>query len=186
MAEAYTPCGKSVLLHICCAPCGGPCVERLLNAGCRVELYYSNSNIDTLEEYEKRLHWVRVLAEHYGVKLHTDPYDHGDWLSCAGGLAGEPEGGARCRTCFRRVLGRTRGMMERLGLECFTTTLTVSPHKSSRMIFACGGEFPGFEAVDFKKLNGFARSVEIAKALGFYRQQYCGCEFGRIAADPEK
>lgn len=179
MAEVYTPRDRSILLHICCAPCGGPCVERLLAAGCRVELYYSNSNIDTPEEFDKRLHWVRVLAEHYGVKLHVDEYDHEDWLSRTGRLAGEPEGGSRCRVCFSRVLGRTREMMERLGLEGFTTTLSVSPHKSSSVIFECGGKFPGFEAVDFKKLNGFARSVEIARELGFYRQKYCGCEFGR-------
>ena len=93
----------ALLLHVCCAPCASACVERLIDEGREIILFFSNSNIVTEEEYEKRLFWVRELAGHHKLELLTDPYDHASWLAHVSGLAGYetfPEGGARCRKCF--------------------------------------------------------------------------------------
>ena len=179
MAEVYTPAGIRILLHVCCAPCAAPCIERLADNGCKVELYYSNSNIDSKDEFERRLEYVVRLAEYHNIPCYTDAYDHGDWLECVRGYENEPEGGGRCRLCFSRVLGRTAAKAAELGINSFATTLTVSPHKNSRNIFAAGSLFPGFEAVDFKKKDGFLRSIRLAEKFGFYRQAYCGCEFSK-------
>ena len=169
---------SDILLHICCAPCGGGCVERLLAEGRTPLLYYSNGNLASVEEFERRLDSVEVLAKHFGVPLEVDPYDHAAYLERVAGLENEPERGLRCRECFRYNLGRAARRAAELQLP-FATTLTVSPHKSSALIFEVGGEWKHFEAIDFKKRDGFLRSNQIARELGFYRQQFCGCEFSR-------
>ena len=152
-------------------------MERLIEHGCRVELYYSNSNINTPEEFEKRLECVVRLADFYGIPSHTDPYDHKYWLDTLRTHFAAPEGGSRCVECVSRVLRRTCGKAQELGIPAFATSLTVSPHKNSKIIFAAGNGLPGFEAVDFKKKNGFLRSIRLSEKFGFYRQDYCGCEF---------
>ena len=170
------PGSAPILLHVCCAPCGGGCVERLLAEGRQPRLYYSNSNLCSLEEFDRRLDSVRLLAEHFSVPLEIDPYDHASYLACVAGLENEPERGRRCVRCFGFNLGRTALRAAELGVN-FATTLTVSPHKDSAAIFAAGNAYAGFEAIDFKKRDGFARSNRIARELGFYRQNFCGCEF---------
>lgn len=165
-----------ILLHVCCAPCGGGCVERLLAEGRQVRLFYSNGNIATREEFDRRLESVKILARHFGVELETDEYDHAAYLAAVAGLEDEPERGARCAKCFAFNLGRTARRAAELGFA-FATTLTVSPHKDAAAIFAAGGAYPNFEAIDFKKRDGFLRSNRIARELGFYRQNFCGCEF---------
>jgi len=167
---------SEILLHICCAPCGGGCVERLLAEGRTPLLYYSNGNLASAEEFERRLDSVRLLARHFGVALEVDPYAHGAYLERVAGLENEPERGLRCRACFEHNLGRAAKRAMELKLP-FATTLTVSPHKSSALIFEVGGQWEHFESIDFKKRNGFLRSNQIARELGFYRQQFCGCEF---------
>ena len=170
-----------LLLHVCCAPCGGGCVERLLAEGRTPLLYYSNGNLASHEEFERRLDSVKVLAKHFDVPLEVDPYDHAAYLERVAGLENEPERGLRCRECFRYNLGRAAERAAVLGLP-FATTLTVSPHKSSALIFEVGGAWNHFEAIDFKKRDGFLRSNQIARELGFYRQKFCGCEFSLRAA----
>lgn len=165
-----------ILLHICCAPCGGGCVERLLGEGRTPLLYYSNGNLASPEEFERRLDSVKVLARHFDVPLEVDPYDHAAYLERVAGLEHEPERGLRCRECFKHNLGRAAKRAAVLQLP-FATTLTVSPHKSSALIFEVGGAWSHFEPIDFKKRDGFLRSNRIARELGFYRQQFCGCEF---------
>ena len=173
---------KPLLLHICCGPCGSGCLPRLTDR--RVTLYYSNSNIATREEYEKRLQQVRILADAYpGTELLTDPYDHDAWLRHIQTLenaASFPEKGPRCALCFGFSLQRTARIAEELGCP-FATTLTVSPHKNSRVIFAEGAKYPLFEAIDFKKKDGFLLSLRESARLGLYRQNFCGCEFSRAA-----
>ena len=168
----------------------------LRDLGNEVALFFSNSNIDTEEEFEKRLANARKLAEADGVELVADVYDHADWLEkVAKGLEEAPEKGARCAKCFRYSLARTAAWAAAHGYEAFTTSLTVSPHKVSQMVFEagadaawgasakeCGGSAaaaPAFLPVDFKKKNGFLRSTRRAEELGLYRQSYCGCEFSR-------
>lgn len=168
--------GLGILLHICCAPCGGGCVERLLAEGRRVRLFYSNGNLVSREEFDRRLDSVKLLARHFEVELEVDEYDRAAYSAAVAGLEAEPERGARCAKCFAFNLGRTARRAAELGLP-FATTLTVSPHKNTATIFAAGGEYPNFEAIDFKKRDGFLRSNRIASELGFYRQNFCGCEF---------
>ena len=185
-----------VLLHMCCGPCASACVPALRELGHEVVLFYSNSNIDTQAEFETRLENAWKLAEADGVKLVADAYDHADWLEkVAKGLEDVPEKGARCAKCFRYNLARAAAYAAAHGHDAFATSLTVSPHKVSAMVFAageeaawtasakeCGGSAsaaPKFLPVDFKKRDGFLRSLRRTAELGLYRQSYCGCEFSR-------
>jgi len=170
---------ERILLHVCCAPCSTAAVERLLTPGSEVILFFSNSNISPREEYMRRLAEARRLAEMHHLKLIEDDYDHEAWLAHIRGLEEEPERGARCLKCFAYNLGRASSAAQRLACTGFTTTLTVSRHKSSRDIFAQGGRFPGFVPLDFKKQDGYARSIALSRQLDLYRQDYCGCEFSR-------
>ena len=183
--------GRKVVLHVCCGPCASACVPVLRDLGNEVVLFYSNSNIDTRDEFEKRLDSARKLAEADGVELVADEYDHADWLEkVAKGLEDVPEKGARCAKCFRYNLARAAAWAAKHGCEAFTTSLTVSPHKVSRMVFAagadaawevsakeCGGSSaaaPEFLPVDFKKKDGFLRS--------FVGQRNWGCTGSPTAA----
>ena len=168
-----------VLLHTCCGPCASACVPRLKDAGHAVAMYVANSNIDTREEFEKRLAGARKLAEAEGVELVAAPYDHEEWLrEVAAGFEGEPEKGRRCERCFRYNLAKTVEYLEVCGHDSFCTSLTVSPHKPSAAVFSSSDD-PRFLKVDFKKKDGFKISVKRAAELGLYRQLYCGCEFSR-------
>lgn len=168
-----------VLLHTCCGPCASACVPRLKDAGNAVAMFFSNSNIDTQEEFDRRLAEARKLAAADGVELVADGYDHESWLrEVAAGLEDEPEKGRRCECCFRYSLARTAAYAERNGFDAFTTSLTVSPHKPSAKVFAAS-DSPRFLHEDFKKRDGFRLSVKRAAELGLYRQNYCGCEFSR-------
>ncbi len=168
---------KKILLHVCCAPCATACVERLLTNGRDVSLYFSNSNINNKMEFEKRLSYVEKIAGIFDVGLEVDPYQHDDWLEHIRGLEDEAEKGLRCTKCFDWSLRRTAEKAAGAGIECFATSLTVSPHKNSQVIFAAGKQYSGFEALDFKKENGFLRSRELSEKFALYRQNYCGCEF---------
>jgi predicted adenine nucleotide alpha hydrolase (AANH) superfamily ATPase len=165
------------LLHVCCAPCASASAERLLQRGEQVVLFFSNSNIYPYDEYQKRLGEVHKLARRYAVEVVEDLYDHVGWLEAIAGFEQEPEKGSRCTLCFSYNLARTYEAALRLGIPRFSTTLTVSPHKNSRQIFTAAESFDGFVKDDFKKQNGYARSIELSKAYGLYRQCYCGCEF---------
>lgn len=168
---------KKILVHTCCAPCAAPSGERLMLHGYQVTLYFSNSNIFPQEEYEKRLFYARKLAQIWHVAMEEDTYDHHAWLQTISGLENEPEKGKRCVKCFDFSLARTAQMAERLGIPAFTTTLTLSPHKISKIIFTLGEKYPGYMPFDFKKEDGFLKSVQLSKKYDLYRQAYCGCEF---------
>ena len=167
----------TILLHTCCAPCATTGTERLLASGYRPVLFFSNSNIFPEEEYAKRLRYAVMLARILGLELIEDAYDHRSWLKAVAGLEDEPEGGLRCTRCFQFNLARTAGEGAELGIPGFTTTLSVSRYKSSAQIFEAGSRFTGFLPMDFKKGNGYARSIELSSAYDLYRQNYCGCEF---------
>ena len=149
---------SAIVLHVCCAPCASACLERLVLEGFRAEVFR--------------------LAKLSNSRLEVDDIEHETWLEHVAGLENAPEGGERCQRCFAFNLERTRRLAEDLGLP-FTTSLTVSPHKSSAQIFEVGGVFPGFQPWNFKKRDGFKRSLELSRHYGFYRQNYCGCEFSR-------
>ena len=172
------PVGK-ILLHTCCAPCCAPSAERLVLDGAEVILYFSNSNIHPETEYQKRLEHARKLACVMNLVIEEDEYDHAEWLEHIHGLENEPEKGERCRKCFEFSLTRTNHLAERLNIPAFATTLTLSPHKVSRMIFEVGAKFPRFVPIDFKKKGGFLRSIQLCEEYELYRQSYCGCEFSQ-------
>lgn len=186
----------TVLLHACCGPCASACEPRLRDLGDDVILFFSNSNIDTREEFDRRLAAARALGEADGVEVVADEYDHADWLEkVAAGFEDASEKGARCARCFRYSLARAAAFAAARGMDAFTTSLTVSPHKVTKMVFEaghdaewqtsaapCGGSSapaPKFLEIDFKKKDGFLNSLRRSAELGLYRQSYCGCEFSK-------
>lgn len=183
-----------LLLHCCCAVCAAGCLKRLFSEepGRAIYLFFSNSNLNSSAEFERRLAALETLAEHYDLPLITDEYDHDSWLEVAGPYAHCPERGERCKHCFRFSLNRTAIFAEQHNFAAFATTLTVSPHKSSKLIAEIGSSWPAFDFHDFKKRNGFLFSLQISETLNLYRQNYCGCEFSLIsrqnqmAVDPAK
>ena len=169
-------------MHICCAPCACACVPRLDDLGHDVTLYFSNSNIDPFCEFEKRAQSALRLAAEDDVNIVFDEYNHTKWLDeVANGYECEPEKGARCERCFKFSLSRAAKYAAENGFDAFTTSLSVSPHKVSSMIFAAGEKASengvAFLREDFKKRDGFKKSTARSRELGLYRQSYCGCEF---------
>jgi len=171
-----------LLLHCCCGPCATACVERLVKEGRPCRLFFSNSNIATRDEFELRLEQLRKVARHFDVgEVIVDDYRHDRWLehlSALPGYANCHERGPRCRLCFDFSLGRAASAASDLGMP-FATSLTVSPHKSSALLFQVGSPFDNYEHWDFKKKDGFLRSLQLSRQLELYRQSFCGCEFSR-------
>jgi epoxyqueuosine reductase len=179
------PNKDKLLLHACCAPCAAGCVDRIPDDWEPI-LFFSNSNIAPQSEYALRLEQIRKLAGILGVPLIEDTYDHEAWRAAVAGFENEPEGGERCRRCFRFRLARAAARAAELGCPRFTTTLTVSPHKNSAQIFEAGHEVGPFLELDFKKRDGFAHSLAQSRLYDLYRQNSCGCEFAFGRPRPER
>ncbi len=178
----------NVLLHICCAPCATACLERLKNDGYDVAGFFYNPNIQPRPEYEKRLQETMMLSSFFGFSLLSGEYDQDNWLKSIHGLENEPEGGKRCEICYRLRLIKTASIAERYGFEAFTTTLSVSPHKDFKKLKRIGEKVAEeygltFLSYDFKKKDGFKRSIELSRVYNLYRQKYCGCLFSRSEED---
>ena len=178
-----------ILLHSCCGPCSTACIERLLS-DYDITVYYYNPCIDDPAEYEKRkatqMQFLQKFNEEPGsagrVSFMEAPYDPERYLEAVKGLENEPEGGRRCSVCFHMRLQKTAETASMLHYDLFGTTLTVSPHKDYDTISAIGkrlGALYGVSYLDanFKKKDGFKRSIELSKKYGLYRQNYCGCRF---------
>jgi epoxyqueuosine reductase len=170
-----------LLLHICCAPDATAVWERL-SAEYAVTGYFHNANIYPREEYDRRLENAQRVAAHFGFPLAPASYAPPAWYAAVRGLEREPERGARCAACFRHNLNATAQAAAEKQIPFFTTTLSISPHKDSKVIFAAGEEAAKlhgvtFLPVDFKKQAGFQRSLDWSRQLGLYRQNYCGCEY---------
>ncbi len=172
-----------LLLHSCCGPCSSAVLE-IVTRYFETDVFYYNPNILPAEEFEKRLWWQRYLLEHApfaaGVGLIVPDRDEESFRAAARGLENEPEGGARCAECFALRLGRTAEAAREGGYDCFATTLTVSPHKNARVINDIGlrlAERIGVKwlPADFKKKDGYKRSLELSREYGLYRQTWCGC-----------
>ncbi|MCD6539179.1 MAG: epoxyqueuosine reductase QueH [Candidatus Omnitrophica bacterium] len=172
---------KKVLLHICCAGCGGVCIERLQEEGFEVLGFFYNPNIHPPEEYLRRQQDLEKLEKEFSLEILSGDYEISEWFNFIKGYEAEPEGGRRCGLCFELRLRKSYEEMKRKGLDFFTTTLSVSPHKNSRLIKEIGEKIDKdrFLFRDFKKKDGFKRSVELSKKLGLYRQNYCGCLFSQ-------
>lgn len=168
-----------ILLHICCAPDTTHSIE-VLSRNFEVSGYFYNPNIEPPNEYLRRLKETEKIAEILCVPLHKGDYCPELWYKETEGLEKEPEGGKRCIVCYRMRLEATAKFAKHMGFQWFTTTLTISPHKNSRIIFDIGKELGlkygvDFLDIDFKKANGFRKSVERSRRLRLYRQDYCGC-----------
>lgn len=174
---------KTILLHSCCGPCSSSVIERLMPYFDITVLYY-NPNIEPKEEYEKRkAEQIRLLKE-LGVKYMDCDYDNETYHEVVKGMEKEKEGGARCTLCFMLRLSKTAKLAKENDFDYFGTTLTVSPHKNSELINKIGfkeGEKLGIEFLpaDFKKEDGYKRSIELSKKYDLYRQDYCGCLYSK-------
>ena len=176
-----------IVLHVCCAPCATVAIEEL-NKDYEVVLFFSNPCIAPIEEYEKRLEEVRKLADIYHIELVEGDYDHEDFLELIQGHESDKEGEERCRICIEDRLFRAAAYAKAAGIPRFTTSLTVSPHKNSKLIQRLGQEAAAafkieFIEKDFKKDDGFNKSVALSKEHRIYRQDYCGCEFSARKKD---
>ncbi len=172
---------KSILLHICCGICSSSAIEKLKEDGFRVTGVFYNHNIYPGEEYLRRLEVAKLVADSLKIKLIKAPYEQENWGAGVKGLETEPEGGKRCAVCFKMRLEYTAKEALELGIDYFTTTLTISPHKNTQLINEIG-RLTGQECFleyDFKKGGGFKKAIDFAKKHGLYRQNYCGCIFSR-------
>lgn len=170
-----------VVLHICCGVCATSVAERLLAEGHQIMGLFYNPNIHPMQEYTRRLETTHKVAKELGFRLDEGPYVPENWFIETDSLKNEPEGGKRCDVCFRFRLHKTYLYTLDSGYDAFTTTLTVSPHKSAELINRIGQEIGGDKYLtrDFKKKEGFKRSIELAKQWKLYRQNYCGCIYSR-------
>jgi predicted adenine nucleotide alpha hydrolase (AANH) superfamily ATPase len=166
-----------VVLHICCGVCAAGAVEALSREGHQVLGFFYNPNIHPAEEYQKRLDVACTVAKELKIPLEAGPYTPEEWLNSTSPLKDEPEGGGRCQVCYRLRLEKTHDYMVACEADAFTTTLTISPHKSAQAINKIGQEIGGekFLIRDFKKKDGFKRAMQLAKQWELYRQGYCGC-----------
>lgn len=172
---------KKVLLHICCAGCATASVSRLKEQGYYIKGFFYNPNIHPEDEYIRRRQDLEKISDKYSIDIEEGAYDTQNWFNSVKGFESEPEGGKRCGICFRLRLYRTYKKMLDGDYDFFSTTLTISPHKNSKLINRLGREIGGdrFLERDFKKKDGFKQSVLVSRKLGLYRQNYCGCVYSR-------
>lgn len=166
-----------LLLHCCCAPCSSAVIEKLKQFF-NITFYYYNPNIYPQEEYLLRQKEFLKL----GVEVVADNYNHNEFLQLSKGLENEPEGGIRCKACIAKRMEKSFEYAKANNYDVVTTTLTISPHKDCEFINELGEKLQEkfgikYLHADFKKKNGYLRSIQICKELGIYRQDYCGCEF---------
>ncbi|MDD5172846.1 MAG: epoxyqueuosine reductase QueH [Patescibacteria group bacterium] len=170
-----------LLLHVCCANCGIVPIE-LLRDRFDLTLFWYNPNIYPRTEYQKRLADVKKLVKIYKKDLIVENNDIKKWFEITKELENEPEGGKRCEKCFQMRLSRTARLAKEKSFDFFATTLSVGPQKRAKIINKLGEKLAKecdlkFYPADFKKQDGFKKSVELSKKYGFYRQHYCGCVF---------
>ena len=186
---------KKILLQSCCAPCSTAVIERLAE-GFDITILYYNPNIYPEEEYLKRkneeLKYINIYnaKNEDKIKFLDCDYESDEFYARTKGFENEREGGARCAICFRLRLEKTARLARSNGFDVFGTTLTVSPHKNAEIINAIGKELErefdiNYLVSNFKKQNGYKRSVELAKENDLYRQNYCGCEFALRVQEKE-
>lgn len=187
-------CRKTLFLHCCCAPCSSYVLE-YLSEYFDLILYFYNPNITEEKEYEKRKSELKRLVQEneyaYSIRFVDADYESGLFFQMAEGLEKEPECGRRCWKCYEMRLQKTAEMAGKERADYFCTTLSISPHKNADWLMQIGerlGEVYGtaYLPSDFKKKNGYKRSIELSKKFGLYRQEYCGCVYSREAAKHRK
>lgn len=174
---------NKLLLHSCCGPCSSSVIERLRNYFDITVIYY-NPNIEPKEEYEKRKSEQLRLLNELGIKFMDIDYLNNEYHKKIKGYENEPENGLRCPLCFELRLDKTASKAKENNFDYFGTTLTVSPHKNSKIINEIGLKLEEkygvkFLLSDFKKEDGYKRSIELSKKYDLYRQDYCGCLYSK-------
>jgi predicted adenine nucleotide alpha hydrolase (AANH) superfamily ATPase len=173
---------RRLLLHVCCGPCATHSIQDLQEELYDVTLFFSNSNIQPETEYYKRLNSLKVYVDRIKIPLIIDSYNPDEWFELIRGYEANPEGGARCQICIKTRLEKTAQYAKFHGFEGFTTTLTISPHKNFQLINELGEKLGKeyniqFLPKNFKKKDGFQKSIAMSKEHQLYRQNYCGCRF---------
>lgn len=177
--------GSTLLMHACCAPCSSACLERLGNYF-DISILYYNPNITDKEEYLKRVEEIKKFISgfktKYPIKLIEGRYDPKEFFEIAKGLEDEPERGKRCFKCYKLRLEETAKVASLKKFDYFCTTLTLSPYKNATWLNEIGEELNNnytstYLYSDFKKKNGYKRSIELSKEFDLYRQDYCGCVY---------
>ena len=177
----------SLLLHSCCAPCSSYVLE-YLSQYFKITVFYYNPNISPEEEYRKRVAEQKRLISQLPLKNAVEfiegDYKPQDFYDIAKGLENIPEGGERCFACYRLRLEKTARLAADMGFDYFTTTLSISPYKNASKLNEIAEELSGIYKVknlpsDFKKKEGYKRSIALSAEYNLYRQDYCGCIFSK-------
>jgi predicted adenine nucleotide alpha hydrolase (AANH) superfamily ATPase len=185
--ENVTP---SLLLHSCCAPCSSYVLEYLTQFF-HITIYYYNPNISYEEEYQRRIQEQKRLISSLTVKnpiqFRQGIYDTDRFYDLSRGLETCPEGGERCFKCYELRLEETAKLAKEEGFDYFTTTLSISPHKNAGKLNEIGERLSKkydtpYLCADFKKKNGYKRSIELSREYQLYRQDYCGCIYSKVNA----
>lgn len=185
-AEGIRP---RLLLHVCCAVCASYVLEYLYEHF-QITVVYYNPNITDSEEYRYRYSELRRYVAEAGlseIRFAEADYDPGVFFALARGREEEREGGARCSLCFYERLSYTARLAREGGYDCFATTLTISPLKNAAVINAVGERVAAemgacYLPSDFKKKEGYKRSIELSRQYSLYRQNYCGCVYSQREA----
>ena len=171
---------EKILLHACCAICSGYPIQLLREMGYEPIVYFCNPNIDSKEEFERRLEAQKKLCKYFNVELIVEDYNPDLYLEYVLGLENEPERGLRCEKCIELRFIETVKKADELGINKFTSSLPISPHKNFKKISELGLNISEkFLPIDFKKKDGFLKTNKISKELNLYRQNYCGCVFAK-------
>ncbi len=173
---------EKIVIHTCCAICSGYPISYLKDLGYSPVAYFYNPNIYPDSEYQKRLEAERTLCRHFDTELVEADYNPQEYYDFVKGFENEPEKGLRCDKCFELRLLKTAKYAKSKGIDKFTTSIVISPHKNFDKLTQIGEKIAkqeGLEyfAVNFKKKDGFLKTNKISKELGLYRQNYCGCKF---------
>jgi len=179
---------ESLLLHSCCAPCSSYVLE-YLREYFKIEVFFYNPNITMEEEYRKRAVQQKDFIEAFSrerdeIIVQEGTYNPKKFLQIAKGLEAEPEGKQRCMKCYELRLRETAKIAKEQNFSYFTTTLTISPMKNAAKLNEIGIKLAQefgvkFLSSDFKKNNGYKRSIELSKEYDLYRQDYCGCVYSK-------
>ena len=178
----------TLMLHSCCAPCSSYVLE-YLSKYFQITIYYYNPNISDLEEYKKRVNeqekFIKSVKWSNEVKFLEGEYYPEEFYKISKGLEHLPEGGERCYLCYMQRMRKTAIKAKDLGFDYFTTTLSISPYKNAKWLNNIGELLEKEVGIhylfgDFKKKNGYKRSIELSKIHNLYRQEYCGCIYSKV------
>lgn len=184
LKQGKTP---SLLLHVCCAPCSSYVLE-YLSKYFKITVFYYNPNISSFEEYSKRKEEVKRFLKECSFTKNVNfieiEYENDVYEKVISGLEMEKEGGSRCERCFNLRLEKTCKYALENNFDYFTTSLSISPYKNAKLLNEIGAKLSNKYGVaylysDFKKRNGYKRSIELSHIYNLYRQDFCGCKYSK-------